>query len=321
MARLRLWIVPGIVVLLLSACSTQYPETCPSSTPVGLATAGEIAADQNLPFSFPLDESPIDETLFFGWFGVSNECTPDIVDCYVYPERLFHAAEDYKRPAGTSVYAMADGTITYSAPARGYGWLILIDHPQANLYSLYGHLSPSRWKLAAGTEVERGELIAYLGDSDENGGSAEQPVVTHLHFGIRVGQTADYPAKGEWRFHGGWLKLCPQDVGWLQPSLVITNQEIPVGGYPQPRVGFFTRWGLELLFAGAYTVFGTRMLVSASRKNSRILMVLPGIVVIVAGIVTGSLLNSHMLLVIGVLILAVGIYFLIRHSIDPPAGS
>ncbi len=132
---------------------------------------------------------------FCCWFGVSNECPPGIKDCYEYPVRQFHAAEDYKGPAGTPVYAMADGHISFSGTAGGYGWLILIDHPQANLYSLYGHLSPSRWKLESGTEVKRGDLIAYLGDSDENGGSKEQPVQTHLHFGIRSGQTADYPPK------------------------------------------------------------------------------------------------------------------------------
>ena len=200
MFRLRLWIFLGILVFLSTACSTQYPEMCPSSTPVGLDNAGEIASDGSLPFRFPLDASPIDENRYFGWFGVSNECTPDIVDCYEFPEEKFHAAEDYKRPAGTPVYAMADGEISFSGRAGGYGWLILIDHPQANLYSLYGHLSPSRWKLKSGTDVARGDLIAYLGDSHENGGSQEQPLDPHLHFGIRAGQTADYPAKGEWFF-------------------------------------------------------------------------------------------------------------------------
>ena len=155
MPSLRQSINLGMLVLLLTACNTQYPETCPSNTPVGLANANEIASDDSLPFRFPLDESPIGEKLYFGWFGVSNECPPGKVDCYEYPERKFHAAEDYKRPAGTPVYAIADGTISFSGPAGGYGWLILIDHPQANLYSLYGHLSPSRWKLKAGTDVQR----------------------------------------------------------------------------------------------------------------------------------------------------------------------
>ena len=319
MSSLRLWISLGILVLLLTACSTQYPETCPSSTPVGLANANEIASDDSLPFRFPLDESPIDDNLYFGWFGVSNECTPDIVDCYEYSERKFHAAEDYKRPAGTPVYAMADGIIHYSGTAGGYGWLILIDHPQANLYSLYGHLSPSRWKLKDGTVVERGDLIAYLGDSDENGGSKEQPVETHLHFGIRTGQVADYPAKGEWRYMGGWIKLCPHDVGWLQPSLVITSQEIPAGGYPQPKVGFLTRWGLDLLIASLFTIGGVHFIVTSSEKT-RFLLLIPGFVAIVAGIVLHNigLLRSNMLLVIGILILAVGIYYSIQRPTPKP---
>ena len=316
MSSLRLWISLGLLVLLLTACNTQYPETCLSSTPVGLVNANVIAGDDSLPFRFPLDDSPIDENLYFGWFGVSNECTPEIVDCYEFPERKFHAAEDYKRPAGTPVYAMADGMISYSGRAGGYGWLILIDHPQTNLYSLYGHLSPSRWKLKAGMEVERGDLIAYLGDSDENGGSKEQPLDTHLHFGIRAGQTADYPAKGEWRYMGGWIKLCPQDVGWLQPSLVITSQEIPAGGYPQPKVGFLTLWGLDLLFTSLYTIGGVLFIVT-NRKKTRFLLLIPGFIAIVAGIMlhNNGLMKSYMLLVIGILILVVGIYYFIRQPI------
>jgi len=284
-----------------------------------LTNANEIASDDSLLFRFPLDESPIDDNLYFGWFGVSNECTPDIVECYEFPERKFHAAEDYKRPAGTPVYAMADGIISYSGRAGGYGWLILIDHPQANLYSLYGHLSPSRWKLKAGTDVERGDLIAYLGDADENGGSKEQPLVPHLHFGIRAGQIADYPSRGEWRYMGGWIKLCPQNVGWLQPSVIITSQEIPAGGYPQPKVGFLTRLGFDLFIASLYTVGGAVFIV-ANRKKTRFLLLIPGLVAVVAGIIFNhrGVTRSNILPVIGILILAVGIYYSIQRPTPKP---
>jgi murein DD-endopeptidase MepM/ murein hydrolase activator NlpD len=306
------------------ACNTKYPETCPASKHIGLESADEIASDDSLPFRFPLNLSPFDEKIPLSWFGRSNECTPDVVGgCYEYPERKFHAAEDYKFPAGTPVFAMADGEISFSGPAGGYGWLILIDHPQANLYSLYGHLSPSRWKLKVGTEVQRGDLIAYLGDSDENGGSKEQPLHSHLHFGIRAGQVADYPAKGEWRYMAGWIKLCPQDVGWLQPSAVITGQEILTGGYPQPRVGFMTRWGSELFLASLYTIGGVYFIV-ANRKKIRFLLLIPGLLSIVAGIMfhrTG-LVNSYLLTGVAILILTVGIYYYIRWPIpEQPARS
>ena len=317
---LRLLILLTLIVLLLTGCSQKYPAICPSSTPVGLVEAEDIAQDASLPFRFPLEASTIDDSLFFSWFGVSNECMPDIKDCYGYPERLYHAAEDYKVPAGTPVYAMADGQISFSGRAGGYGWLILIDHPQVNLYSLYGHLSPSRWKLKSGMEVKRGDLIAYLGNSDENGGSVDEPLEPHLHFGVRAGQITDYPGRGEWRFMAGWIHYCPQDLGWLQPSRVITNQDIPLGGYPQPEVPFLTHRGFEILLTSIYTLGGAGMVAFAVRKKQRFFMVLPGILVIAAGIVfyNNHVLSTYTLLGLGIPILASGIYYFVRGCLPKP---
>jgi murein DD-endopeptidase MepM/ murein hydrolase activator NlpD len=67
------------------------------------------------------------------------------------------------RPAGTLVYTMATGSVSFSGPMGSYGWLIIIDHPQANLYTLYGHLSPSGWRIESGTTVEKGELMRRAG--------------------------------------------------------------------------------------------------------------------------------------------------------------
>jgi len=304
----------GFLVLFLAACSRQYPQSCPSNTPIGLLDASEMAVDHGLPFRFPLDASTIDGALFFAWFGVSNECPPNAIDCYDFPVRQFHAAEDYKRSAGSPVYAMADGRISFSGTAGGYGWLIIIDHPQANLYSLYGHLSPSRWKLEKGTDVKRGDLIAYLGDPDENGGSAKSPLVPHLHFGIRAGQMADYPGRGEWRWMAGWIKFCSQDLGWLQPSLIITSEEIPPGGYPQPKVPFWTRWGLELILTSIYTLCGASMIFFAVRKKSRSLLILPGVLVSVAGIfLHNRLAGTYTLFATGILMTVSGILLYIRQ--------
>lgn len=317
MLNSRLWISLCILVVPLAACSVNYPKTCPSGTPVGLMDSDEITRNKALPYRFPLDESTNDYSNFFGWFGVSNECPPNMTDCHKFPVRQFHAAEDYRRPAGTPVYSMADGRISFSGPAGGYGWLVTIDHPQANLYSLYGHLSPSRWKLETGTEVQRGELIAYLGDSDENGGSEETPLEPHLHFGIRAGQTADYPARGEWRYMAGWVRLCPQDLGWLQPSVVIASQETPAGGYPQPKVEFLTRWGFELLITAIYSVCAIGMLIYGVRRKYRFLLLFPGILVVTAGIIfhNNGMMGSYTLVFIGILILVVGVYFLTKRSI------
>lgn len=306
----RSWIGFGIIFLFLAACSTEYPESCPSYSPdFDLSDAETYPEDDSLPFQFPLDEYEPGSSKYkssFVMMGRSSLDTP-----YKY-----HAAEDSHHPPGTPVYAMADGHISFSGRAGGYGWLIIIDHPQANLYSLYGHLSPSRWRLRSGTAVEKGELIGYLGDDYENGGSKKNPLVPHLHFGIRAGQTADYPGKGEWRFMAGWIYPCPQDLGWLQPSLVITSQEIPMGGYPQPEVNFLTRWGMEILIVVAYGLGGAVMLILGNKKKSIFSLLFPGPVLILASILfyRGHMVSTYILLGIGIVVMIYGIYAYRRQS-------
>ncbi len=130
-------------------------------------------------------------------------------------EELHHAAEDSFAPAGTPVYAIGDGIISYSGRARGYGWLIIIDHPLKNVYSLYGHLSTSRWKKGTG-EVKKGEMIGYIGDPEEC-----YTMLSHIHFGLRMGQKADYPFIGDARWMAGYTNARPEQLGWLHPSQII----------------------------------------------------------------------------------------------------
>jgi len=182
--------IPILLILMLAGCA-QSPGACRAFSSADLSGVASFAEDDRLPFQFPLDEVGHGTSPFFTNFCESSN-GPESA-------RMYHAAEDFFRPAGTPVYAIADGNISFSGSRDGYGWLIIIDHPQANLYSLYGHLSPSRWQIESGT-VEKGELIAYLGDSDENGGSSEHPLEPHLHLGVRAGQRADYPGMGEWRW-------------------------------------------------------------------------------------------------------------------------
>jgi murein DD-endopeptidase MepM/ murein hydrolase activator NlpD len=115
------------------------------------------------------------------------------------------------------VFAIGDGTISYSGIKRDYGWLIIIDHPVENVYSLYGHLSTSRWEKKSG-DVKKGELIAYLGEAEEC-----YTMRLHIHFGLRMGQKADYPPWGweETRWMAGYTKSRPELLGWLRPSEII----------------------------------------------------------------------------------------------------
>ena len=264
-----------LLLLLISGCSTSA-ESCYVQPYADLSSALSYAGDDQLPFQHPLDELGIDVYPAPARF-CDGSCQEKEED------RKYHAAEDYHLPAGSPVYAIADGEISFSGRMGGYGWLIIIDHPQFDIYSLYGHLSPSRWYLDSGTVVEKGDLIAYLGDSDENGGSAKNPLVTHLHFGIRAGQRTDYPGMGEWRWMAGWIKPCPADLGWLKPSAVITGQEIPPGGFPEPEGGLLQKWQGELILTSIYVVSGVIPLVNAIRKKKALYPIISGIVLTLLG--------------------------------------
>ena len=157
-------------------------------------------------------------------------------------EGWYHTAEDAYDAAGTPVYAIYDGYISYSDYAGGYGGLIIIDHSEPRIYSLYGHTSLSRWYKKSGY-VKKGEIIGYLGDSDEIcgnipalGGYVEcEP---HLHFGIRNGNKGDYcsgtygdPCEGDGplgdrdnRWSAGYTTVDPLTLGWHDPSNFINEQ-------------------------------------------------------------------------------------------------
>ena len=262
-----------LILLLISAC-TPLVGACLEVAPLDLTDVAAYAGDDSLPFRFPLDDNSINGAHHLGWFCTASKPSND----------KFHAAEDYIRPAGTPVYAMADGRVSFSGRMGGYGWLVIVDHPQANLYSLYGHLSPSRWQIEKGA-VKKGELLGYLGDSDENGGSAENPMEPHLHFGIRAGQRVNYPGGGNWRWMAGWIGLCPRDIGWLQPSVVITSQEIPPGGYPLPQAGLIEKWGGELLLFSSYIIGAAMMLIYAIKQNKPMSLFIASGFILIAGFV------------------------------------
>lgn len=169
--------------------------------------------------------------LFFSFYSLSvsvpgySECLaksfeypldPYTKTSYYFAQKVggeYHAGQDCKGGGGTKVYAVSDGTISFSGSMGGYGWLITVDHPSDNVYSLYGHLSTRRWKKTSGN-VDRGEHIGYLADDDEDGGSWGP----HLHFGIRKGQISDYPNSGYNRWMCGYTDRHPSEYKWYDPS-------------------------------------------------------------------------------------------------------
>lgn len=88
-----------------------------------------------------------------------------------------HRGVDYAAPAGTPIRAAGNGRIAFRGWKSGYGNTIIVEH--ANRYStLYGHLSRFG-RQGAGTKVEQGEVIGYVGRT----GLATAP---HLHYEFRL---------------------------------------------------------------------------------------------------------------------------------------
>lgn len=89
-----------------------------------------------------------------------------------------HLGVDYAAPAGTPVWAVADGEVLYVGRNRAAGKMIVIDHGN-DMRTVYMHLQRFRRGLAKGKRVRQRELIGYVGAT----GLATGP---HLHFGLKL---------------------------------------------------------------------------------------------------------------------------------------
>ena len=87
-----------------------------------------------------------------------------------------HYGVDFAAPSGTPVRAAATGSVSYSGWIRGLGRCVKIDHADA-VTSTYGHLSRIVTGLDVGSQVERGQVIGFVGSS----GLATGP---HLHYAL-----------------------------------------------------------------------------------------------------------------------------------------
>jgi murein DD-endopeptidase MepM/ murein hydrolase activator NlpD len=93
-----------------------------------------------------------------------------------------HEGIDISAPTGTSVRAVASGTVIYAGWMGGYGQIVVIDHGNG-LATAYAHLS-SIW--IGGGSVSQGQGIGAVGCT----GSCTGP---HLHFEVRVNGSAVDP--------------------------------------------------------------------------------------------------------------------------------
>jgi murein DD-endopeptidase MepM/ murein hydrolase activator NlpD len=87
-----------------------------------------------------------------------------------------HQGVDFSARQGSKIYATAGGTVKQSKYERGYGYTVEIDHGNG-IITRYAH--NAKLLVKKGRKVERGDVIAYLGNS----GRSTAP---HLHYEVRV---------------------------------------------------------------------------------------------------------------------------------------
>ncbi len=86
-----------------------------------------------------------------------------------------HNGLDIAVSTGTPIKAAADGRVNFAGWNGGYGILVIIDHGN-NVETRYAH--NSRLNVKVGQKVNRGDVIAYSGNTGVSTGP-------HSHFEIR----------------------------------------------------------------------------------------------------------------------------------------
>ena len=97
-----------------------------------------------------------------------------------------HKGLDIAASNGTSIFAVADGTVDYAQfNSGGYGYLVIISHGNG-VQTYYAHCSTLF--VAAGDTVSAGDVIAAVGTTGHSTGN-------HLHFEVRCDGTQVNPQR------------------------------------------------------------------------------------------------------------------------------
>ena len=131
------------------------------------------------------------------YVGKYNEFRPNLYNTPLFSGiRNIHVGIDIGGPVGTACMAFMDGEIShfgYNPEPGDYGYVVITKHVISGkrVWALYGHLDSNSVKnKIIGQKVSGGEVIAWFGDSHENGGWD-----SHLHFQLSLvkPETHDLP--------------------------------------------------------------------------------------------------------------------------------
>ncbi|HEX2926072.1 MAG TPA: M23 family metallopeptidase [Ruminiclostridium sp.] len=96
-----------------------------------------------------------------------------------------HKGVDIDAETGDPIMAAGSGKVIFAGYSSGYGNNIIIDHNNG-FTTIYGH--SSKLLVKSGDTVKKGQIIALVGSTGRSTGP-------HLHFEIRINNTAEDPTK------------------------------------------------------------------------------------------------------------------------------
>lgn len=96
----------------------------------------------------------------------------------------FHRGYDIANRANTPIYATANGVVILARYNGGYGRQVKIDHGNG-LITTYSHMR--RLAVEAGQEVEKGQVVGYMGTTGKSTGN-------HLHYEVLLNGANVNPA-------------------------------------------------------------------------------------------------------------------------------
>lgn len=165
---------------------------------------------------------------------------------FTYDEdRTVHLGMDIFAPEYSPVYAPLDGSVhmfRYNPGKLDYGNMIILRHRTESgkyFYTLYGHLAgKSLQNLKRGKKIRKGDIFAWLGNQDENGGWTP-----HLHFQLishLLGFGTDYPGVCCPREARAWKYLSPDPNIILNiPEICFPDEEIEISETKRKRGLYF----------------------------------------------------------------------------------
>lgn len=139
-----------------------------------LDNGGGVVAPVRAAVSVP-SRMPLEKMTLTSGYGMRNHP--------ILRKRQGHKGVDLAAPRGTPVYATADGLVGKAQWFSSYGKYIQIEHG-GEMQTRYAHLS--RYVVAAGDRVHKGDLIGYVGSTGRSTGP-------HLHYEVRIASKAVNP--------------------------------------------------------------------------------------------------------------------------------